>query len=58
MRRVATNHPTWDGHLKRLSQIGDLLAEMRKVEGEVIGLHAEIARAADGLSDVDLAFLQ
>lgn len=57
LRQTVARHPNWDGHGKRQQQITTLPGEIGMLEEAVAGLHDDIAARAEGLSDVDLAYL-
>lgn len=57
LRQTVARHPNWDGSFDRQHQITTLLGEISELEEAVAGLHDEIAARAEGLSDVDLAYL-
>ena len=57
LREKVADHPTWDGHHERLTQIQVLLDEMAGLEADVAQLHDDIAAHADKLSQIDLSYL-
>ena len=57
MRQTVAKHPTWDGTRERHQQIVALLEETDDLDGEITGLHDEIAKRITALSDTDVAYL-
>ena len=54
---VASKHPNWDGHDKRLKQIGHLADEIARLNAETAALHVRAQELCSGISDNDIVYL-
>ena len=55
---TAARHPTWDGHLRRLAEIGRINAEIARLNAETAELHAQVQELCAKVSDDDLLWLE
>lgn len=57
LTEMTTDHPTYDGHLRRISEIERVNREITRLNRETAELHGQVAEICAKLSDDDLLWL-